>query len=111
MEKRRLGRTGHLSTVAICGSFAVSKATQDEADVVMERVIAAGVNHIDISPFYGLAEQRVGPWMPRERARFFLGRKTRERTRADRRSTTPGTAPSTTRSTSLAASTSPRPTT
>jgi aryl-alcohol dehydrogenase-like predicted oxidoreductase len=81
MEKRRLGRTGHLSTVAIFGAFAVSKSTQAEADVVMEQVIRAGVNHIDVSPLYGLAERRVGPWMPRERSRFFLGCKTRERTK------------------------------
>lgn len=81
MEKRRLGRTGHMSTVAIFGAFAVSKSTQAEADVVMEQVIRAGVNHIDVSPLYGVAEQRVGPWMPRERSRFFLGCKTRERTK------------------------------
>jgi aryl-alcohol dehydrogenase-like predicted oxidoreductase len=81
MERRRLGRTQHMSTVAIFGSFAVSNSTQAEADVIMEEVIRAGVNHIDISPLYGLAEQRVGPWMPRERSRFFLGCKTRERTR------------------------------
>jgi aryl-alcohol dehydrogenase-like predicted oxidoreductase len=81
MEQRRLGRTKHMSSVAIFGAFAVSKSTQAEADVVMEQVIQAGVNHIDVSPLYGLAEQRVGPWMPRERSRFFLGCKTRERTR------------------------------
>jgi aryl-alcohol dehydrogenase-like predicted oxidoreductase len=81
MEKRRLGRTGHLSTVAIFGSAALSNSTQAEADVVMEQVIRAEVNHIDVAPLYGLAEQRVGPWMPRERSRFFLGCKTRERTR------------------------------
>ena len=81
MEKRRLGRTGHLSTVAIFGSAALSSSTQAEADAVMEQVIRAGVNHIDVAPLYGLAEQRVGPWMPRERSRFFLGCKTRERTR------------------------------
>ena len=83
MEKRRLGRTGHMSTVAISGSAALSKSTQAEADVVMEQVIEAGVNHIDISPRYGLAEQRVGPWMPAERSRFFLGCKTRQRTKQE----------------------------
>jgi aryl-alcohol dehydrogenase-like predicted oxidoreductase len=48
----------------------------------MEQVIEAGVNHIDVAPSYGQAEQRVGPWMPRERGRFFLGCKTQERSRA-----------------------------
>ena len=46
----------------------------------MELVIAAGINHIDVAPSYGQAEERIGPWMPRERERFFLGCKTMERT-------------------------------
>ena len=40
-----------------------------------------GINHIDVAPSYGQAEQRLGPWMQRERARFFVGCKTMERTR------------------------------
>lgn len=81
MEKRRFGRTGHMSTVAIFGSAAFWEIAQAEADAVMEQVIAAGVNHIDVAPSYGQAEERVGPWLARERDRFFLGCKTMERTR------------------------------
>lgn len=81
MEKRRFGRTGHMSTVAIFGAAAFWEIEQSEADRVMEMVIEAGVNHIDVAPSYGQAEQRIGPWMPRERDRFFLGCKTMERTR------------------------------
>ena len=83
MEKRRFGRTEHMSTVAIFGAAAFYKVTPAEADVAMERVIAAGVNHIDVAPSYGLAEERVGPWMARERDRFFLGCKTQERDKQD----------------------------
>jgi aryl-alcohol dehydrogenase-like predicted oxidoreductase len=81
MEKRRFGRTEHMSTVAILGAAAFWSATQDEADAVMEQVIAAGVNHIDVAPSYGDAEERLGPWLARERDRFFLGCKTQERSR------------------------------
>lgn len=81
MEKRRFGRTGHMSTVAIFGAAAFWEISQADADKVMEQVIEAGVNHIDIAPSYGQAEERVGPWMPRERGRFFLGCKTTERTK------------------------------
>jgi aryl-alcohol dehydrogenase-like predicted oxidoreductase len=70
-----------MSTVAIFGAAAFSKISQEDADRVMEQVIAAGINHIDIAPSYGQAEERVGPWMPRERGRFFLGCKTMERSR------------------------------
>jgi aryl-alcohol dehydrogenase-like predicted oxidoreductase len=81
METRRFGRTGHMSTVAIFGAAAFSKISQEDADKVMEMIIEAGVNHIDVAPSYGEAEVRIGPWMPRERSRFFLGCKTMERTK------------------------------
>ena len=81
MEKRRFGRSGHMSTVAIFGAFAFSEATQAQADAGMEKIIAAGVNHIDVAPSYGIAEDRLGPWMPRVRDRFFLGCKTTERSK------------------------------
>ena len=82
METRRFGRSGHMSTVAIFGAAALGQATQAETDSIMEQVIAAGVNHIDVAPSYGIAEERLGPWMSRERERFFLGCKTMERTKA-----------------------------
>lgn len=81
MERRRFGRTEHMSTVAILGAFAFSEATQDETDEAMEMVIEAGVNHIDVAPTYGEAEERLGPWLARERDRFFVGGKTMERAR------------------------------
>ena len=81
MEKRCFGRSGHMSTIAIFGAAAFWKISQEDADKVMEQVIEMGVNHIDIAPSYGQAEDRVGPWMRRERSRFFLGCKTMERTR------------------------------
>jgi aryl-alcohol dehydrogenase-like predicted oxidoreductase len=83
MEKRRLGRTGHMSTVAIFGAAAFWSVTQAEADQAMEEVIAAGVNHVDVAPSYGVAEERLGPWMARERDRFFLGCKTMMRTKEE----------------------------
>jgi aryl-alcohol dehydrogenase-like predicted oxidoreductase len=70
-----------MSTVAIFGAAAFYDVAQDVADAAMEQVIAAGVNHIDVAPSYGLAEERLGPWLTRERERFFLGCKTQERTR------------------------------
>ena len=81
MQKRRFGRTGHESTVAIFGAAAFWQIEQKDADHVMEAVIEAGINHIDIAPSYGQAELRVGPWMKTERGRFFLGCKTMERTK------------------------------
>jgi aryl-alcohol dehydrogenase-like predicted oxidoreductase len=70
-----------MSTVAIFGAAGLSQVSQEEADKAMELIIEAGVNHIDVARSYGDAELRIGPWMPRERGRFFLGCKTTERTK------------------------------
>jgi aryl-alcohol dehydrogenase-like predicted oxidoreductase len=68
--------------VAIFGAAALGHPTQGEADKAVEQILAAGLNHIDVAPSYGRAEERLGPWMPRIRADFFLGCKTMERTKA-----------------------------
>jgi aryl-alcohol dehydrogenase-like predicted oxidoreductase len=81
MQTRQFGRTGHLSTLAIFGGAAFWEISQAEADKVLEQVLAAGVNHFDVAPSYGQAEERVGPWMPRIRQEIFLGCKTTERTK------------------------------
>jgi len=81
METRRFGRIGHMSTIAVFGAAAFWQISQEDADKVMESIIEAGINHIDVAPSYGQAEIRIGPWMPRERGRFFLGCKTTERTK------------------------------
>jgi aryl-alcohol dehydrogenase-like predicted oxidoreductase len=59
--------------------------TQEEADRTMALLMAHGVNHIDTAASYGDAELRLGPWMERERSRFFLATKTGERRYAEAR--------------------------
>jgi len=79
MEKRTFGRTGHQSTVAIFGAAAFWDITQRLTDTVLNQVLNAGVNHFDVAPSYGVAEERIAPWMPRIRQQIFLGCKTMER--------------------------------
>ena len=81
MERRRLGRTGHLSSVVALGCAAIGKVDQETADSAIQTALDYGVNQIDVAPTYGEAELRLRPWMPRIRDRVFLGCKTRERTR------------------------------
>ena len=64
MEKRRLGRTGHESSVAILGGAAFALSTTDEAEPAFAAALARGVNHLDIAPRYGDAERAVGPLAP-----------------------------------------------
>ena len=83
MNKRRLGRTGHLSTLAIFGGAAFWDVSQEQADETMELVVKAGVNHLDVAPQYGVAEEVIGPWIEKDRQRFFLGCKTMERSQSN----------------------------
>jgi predicted aldo/keto reductase-like oxidoreductase len=85
MEKRKLGRTGHMSTIVIFGAFAVGQIPQKEADAVMELLLEHGVNHIDVAPSYYDAELRLGPWLEKYRDRFFLGCKTQLRGKQEAR--------------------------
>jgi predicted aldo/keto reductase-like oxidoreductase len=81
MEKRQLGRTGHMSSVVIFGAAALSQVDQETADEALDEMLAYGVNHIDVAPSYGHAEERIGRWLPPHRDKFFLGCKTLERER------------------------------
>lgn len=83
MEKRQLGRTGHMSTVAIFGAAAFWEIDQASANTALDLAHQAGVNHIDVAPQYGQGEIRVGGWLPPHRDEFFLGCKTLERSRDD----------------------------
>jgi aryl-alcohol dehydrogenase-like predicted oxidoreductase len=79
------GRTGHESTRILFGGAALWDVTQAEADAVLDLLLRAGVNHIDTAASYGQAELRIGPWMKRYRAQFFLATKTEERTKGKAR--------------------------
>src|SRR3990170_3068212 len=83
MERRRLGRTGHMSTVVTCGAAGIGRVDQETADRAIETALAHGVNHVDVAPRYGEAELRLRPWMARIRSRIFLGCKTGQRTREE----------------------------
>lgn len=79
IPERPFGRTGHSSTRIIFGAYALSQATQIEADSVLELLLKYGINHIDTAPMYGNAEKCIGSWMDRHREKFFLATKTRSR--------------------------------
>lgn len=81
MEKRRLGRTSHMSSVAIMGCAAFWELEQQGAEAALNLALLHGVNHIDVAPQYGNAQKLLGPWLESRRDQFFLGCKTLERTR------------------------------
>lgn len=81
MEKRRLGRIGHMSSVIIFGAASLSDVSQDEADKSIQFALDAGINQFDTAASYGDAELRMGPWMAQIRDKIFLTTKTGDRDR------------------------------
>ena len=79
MLTRRLGRTEHHSTVAILGGAAFARSTPEATAAGFTEAIARGVNHLDIAPRYGLAEELVGPLLPSVRDKLFVACKTTRR--------------------------------
>lgn len=73
------GCTNHASSRIIFGAYALSNATQEEADAILKLLLEYGINHIDTAPMYGKSEERIGPWMEKHRDNFFLATKTRSR--------------------------------
>jgi len=86
METRRLGRTGHVSSVLIYGAAALAEVSQDVADRAVQEALDAGINHFDVARSYGEAEVRLGAAFARLRGGFsdvFLATKTGERAADD----------------------------
>ena len=79
MEKRRLGRTDHMSSIITFGCCALGRTSQKKADEIIEFVMSHGVNHFDVAPTYGEAELRLRPWMKKHRDEIFLACKTEKR--------------------------------
>ncbi|MEY4339388.1 MAG: hypothetical protein RLZ14_1238 [Actinomycetota bacterium] len=75
MPTRRLGRTGHHSSVAILGTAAYGRAEAADVEASFHAALEAGINHLDIAPGYGRAEVLLGPFVPAVRHRVFIGEK------------------------------------
>ena len=81
METRRLGSTGHQSTVITFGVYAIGKMSQPDADRLIEDALARGINHFDVAPSYAEAEQRLGDYLKRHpQPELFISTKTEQRT-------------------------------
>jgi aryl-alcohol dehydrogenase-like predicted oxidoreductase len=83
MEKRRLGRIGHETSVLVYGAAALGDVTQEIAEASLAQALAAGINHLDTAASYGDAELRMGPTVGRVRDDVFLATKSTERRAED----------------------------
>jgi len=76
VETRRLGRTGHHSSVAVLGGAAFWEGDPDATAAAFALALAAGVNHLDVAPQYGRAQNVLGPLIPDVRDDLFVACKT-----------------------------------
>jgi len=83
MEKRRSGKTGHMSTILAFGGAALWNASAAEAETGIELAVAHGINHVDVAPSYGKAELRLGPWLEKHHKDIFLACKTNKRSKIE----------------------------
>ena len=79
IEKRKLGKTGHMSSALTLGGAAFNNPDEEEANRAIELALSHGVNHIDVAPLYGKAESVLAPWLQRGRKNLFLACKTTAR--------------------------------
>jgi aryl-alcohol dehydrogenase-like predicted oxidoreductase len=79
VQTRRLGRTGHRSSVAVLGAAVLADSDPETAARVWDLALEAGVNHLDVAPRYGRAEELLGPLLPPVRDRLFVACKTQRR--------------------------------
>lgn len=79
------GSTGHQSSRVLFGAGALGFMRQERADPLLESLLEAGVNHLDVAASYGEAELRLAPWLREHRDRFFLATKTDRRSAAGAR--------------------------
>jgi aryl-alcohol dehydrogenase-like predicted oxidoreductase len=76
VQRRRLGRLGHDSSVLLYGGAALGDVSQEVADASVREALDAGINHFDVAADYGDAELRLGALMDELRPRVFLATKT-----------------------------------
>lgn len=81
IERRALGQTGEKLSIVAFGGFVLNRTTPEQASQLIREAFEAGVNHFDVAPEYGNAEERMGPALEPYRKKVFLSCKTAQRKR------------------------------
>jgi aryl-alcohol dehydrogenase-like predicted oxidoreductase len=81
LPKRTLGRTGLEVTTLGYGAMELRGAprgrdvSEEQAERILNAVLDAGINFIDTSIDYGVAEERIGKYISHRRSEYFLASK------------------------------------
>ncbi len=76
MLTRRLGRTGHHSSVAVLGGAAFWGTDPEVTATAFTTALDAGVNHLDVAPATAGPRSLLGPLVAPVRDRLFVACKT-----------------------------------
>lgn len=79
IPKRKYGRTKERLSVIGFGGMVVKNVTPKEAANFVAEAVDRGINYFDVAPFYGNAQERLGPALKPYRQNCFLACKTLER--------------------------------
>jgi aryl-alcohol dehydrogenase-like predicted oxidoreductase len=79
IPKRKYGRTKETLSIIGFGGMVVKDVRPKEAASFVAEAVDRGVNYFDVAPFYGNAQERLGPALKPYRQRCFLACKTLER--------------------------------
>ena len=81
LPKRQLGRTGLQVTTLGYGAMELRGAprgrdvSDEQAERILNAVLDAGINFIDTSIDYGVAEERIGKYISHRRSEYYLATK------------------------------------
>jgi predicted aldo/keto reductase-like oxidoreductase len=79
VPKRPYGRTKEKLSIIGFGGMVVKDVSPKEATNFVAEAVDRGVNYFDVAPYYGNAQQRLGPALKPYRQKCFLACKTLER--------------------------------
>jgi aryl-alcohol dehydrogenase-like predicted oxidoreductase len=82
IPKRQYGRTKEKLSIIGFGGMVVKDVTPKEAANFVAEAVDRGVNYFDVAPYYGNAQNRLGPALRPYREDCFLACKTLERNAA-----------------------------
>ena len=77
--RRRYGRTDEQLSIIGFGGMVVKDVTAKDAVNFVAGAVDRGINYFDVAPFYGNAQERLGPALTPYRQKCFLACKTLER--------------------------------
>lgn len=79
VSQRQYGRTQEQLSIIGFGGMVVKNVMPKDAGNYVAEAVDRGVNYFDVAPFYGNAQQRLGPALKPYRQKCFLACKTLER--------------------------------